>query len=224
MHVIGQTAPDRLGLGVPATAEPFEMNRRRLPTGQRCEQAVPCGVQARALVAHAGRFSEGLLEERFECGDPPDQIAPNRTRRRQLGVRKGERAGKPFGDFGGKRGELTGEAARRASEIGAGHHEGGADDAEADLTGARDREDDDVAGCTADRAQFVACDDRRRVARERGRIRCEAGQNRRHHGARDTPERKAQQAAGTALNEQRGQHHDGHGADHRADHAEPALA
>ena len=120
--------------------------------------------------------------------------------------------------------EFLSQPTPRAAQIGSDEHDAGGKDANADLAGADDREHECLAVRAPDGAEFVARDDRRGDPGERRGIGGEVSQQRGHKRARRAPESQTEEKTHTLLRKARGQRHDRHGPDHRADHAEPCLA
>ena len=110
-----------------------------------------------------------------------------------------------------------------AAEISASEDNAGARDPDADLARARDRQQEDIRTRPSGRAEIIGGNDRCSIAGERGRVGCEVAEHRSGECADAAPEGKKHQKGNAILREARGQHHDHCGADHGADHPEPAL-
>jgi hypothetical protein len=111
-----------------------------------------------------------------------------------------------------------------AAEIGAGEDDASTEDADRDLAGAGDREQEGLSAGAADQTQIVAGDDRRRVAGECRRVRREIAQHRHGDSAAGSPNGEAGEIADPALREDCSQDHRHNGADERTDQPVPALA
>ena len=74
------------------------------------------------------------------------------------------------------------------------------------------------------RAELVGGDDRGGIAGERRRVGREVAQHRGGESADAAPQGEEPEKGDPVLRKARGQHHDHDGADHGADHPEPALA
>jgi hypothetical protein len=176
------------------------------------------------VIAQVRDLAERFVNHGVERDDASDEVAPNRAHFRQLRADQRERGGEPVGDFSRNLRKPGRQPATRATEIGSGEDDSGADDAEADFAGAEDGEHEHIATGTPDRTEVVAGDDRRRIAGQRRRVCREVAQQRRHERTGSAPQSEAHEVTKAVLGKARGQHHDHHSADHGADHAEPTLA
>jgi hypothetical protein len=64
--------------------QPLEVNGHHPPTGQSREQATHCRLQYRRMRAQVRALPKRLVDDRIERDDTPHEVAPNRTRFRQL--------------------------------------------------------------------------------------------------------------------------------------------
>ena len=128
------------------------------------------------MIAKLGGLAERLVDDRVECDDAANELAPHRLGFFKSGSGDRQGAGEAAGDLGRNGGEQGGQAAPRAAEIGSGENDAGADDADADLADAVDGEQEGLTVRAAGRTELVARDDRRRIAGERRRIGREVAQ------------------------------------------------
>jgi hypothetical protein len=142
----------------------------------------------------------------------------------QLRSRLHQCAGEPGRDLRRQGGTQLGQPKPRSAEVGSGKHDAGADDPDADLAGAGDREHERIPVQPARRAELIAGDDRRGVAGQRRRVGGEVAEQRRGESAPCAPQRQSQEKGSAILREAGGEHHDRHRADQGADHAKPPFA
>ena len=134
----------------------------RAPPPQGGKQTIDGRLENRRAIAQLRRFPDRLVNYRVERDDATEQFSPHRPCIRYMGSSRRQRGGEPGGNLRCDGGELGGEPASGATEIGAGENDAGADDASADFGGARKRQHECIAVRTADCAELVAGDNRRR--------------------------------------------------------------
>ena len=200
------------------------MDRNPAPTIERSEQAVDGRLQRRRVVANLAGFAEHLVDDRVELNDASNERTSLGLRVRQLRSRESQHAGKSAHDLGRQIGERPSKPPLCAAEIGAGEDDAGAHDPNADLTGTRDRKHEDVWTSPSGRAEVVGGDNRRGIAGERRRVGREVADCGGDESAETAPQGEEPEKGDPILGKARGQDHDHRGADHGADHPEPALA
>ena len=121
---------------------------------------------------------------------------------------------------GRDRGHRRGRVAPRMAAVGEDQHHAGADDAEADLACARDREQEGLARV----GDAVGGDDDCGVAGQRRAVAAEVAQHGGAHPARAAPQGECDQEAVPTLREGRHHHHQRRRADACADQAARGLA
>src|SRR6266404_7436364 len=142
------------------------------------------------MIPQFGGFSDGLVDDRVERNDPPDELAPNILRLGELWTSQRQRVGESSRDFGRQSRESPRQPSLGASEIAPGEDDAGADDPDADLAGAGYGQHEGLPVRSASRAELVARDDGDRVARERGRVGSEVAQKRGNESGCRAPQRE----------------------------------
>src|SRR4029077_8344674 len=94
------------------------------------------------MVAQLGRLAQRLVDDRVERDDLSQELAPDRLRVRKVWSRERQCAVKPSCNFSGNGGEQRGHPTPGAAEISSRKYDAGADDADADFTGAEHRENE----------------------------------------------------------------------------------
>ena len=190
------------------------------PARQGHEQARHGGPEDGLAITELRDLADRLIDERVEAGDPLDEAATQGRPVRHTITGVLEEVGEVVADLPAETIERRGQLPRRPAEVRQAHDQRGADDAERDLAGPRDREHEDLIG----RRDRVARDDGQGIARQHGRIGGEVAHQRPREGAARGPERHADQEAGAVLRKHTGEDDRHRGADHGADQAEEPLA
>ncbi len=200
------------------------MRRNLAPAVERLEQAVDGALQGRRVIAHLTGLSESLIDRRVERDDAADEFAPLCPRGHCVGTRQRESTAQSARDVGRHIDERCRQPPRSTAEIGPGLDDPRARDADTDFGGAPNRQHEYLIARASCGAEDVGGDDDRGVAGERRRVRSEVAEQGRDEDAETTPQCEEAEKRDTILRKARGQHHDHCGADHRADHTEPAFA
>ncbi len=111
-----------------------------------------------------------------------------------------------------------------AAEIGQAKDQAGARDSDADLASPPNRDPEHLRTGASGRSERVGGDDCSGIAGERGPVGGKVAQQGGDESADAGPHGQKCEKADPILREQRSQCYDHRGADHCADHAEPALA
>src|SRR5277367_2353493 len=154
-------------------------------------------------MAEVGSLSQRFVYDGIERDNTPDEVAPNRARFRPVRSGPRERAGEPSSDFGRNRSKLSCKTAPRATEICRREHDASADDADADLAGAGYGQCENLSICSSGRTEFVARNDRSRIAGECRRVGREVAQQRGHKRTSGTPKCQTKQKTSTLLRKAR---------------------
>jgi hypothetical protein len=178
------------------------------PARQSREQSINGRLQHGRVIAKSRRLAEGLVDHRVERDDSPGEFPSHRLSVGEIGSGHRQRAGEPVADFGRESGEQRRQSPPRATKIGTGENDAGADDADADLAGAEDRKHEGFAVRAAGRAELVARDDRRRIAGQRRRVSREVAQHRTGESTCGTPHRQPDEKRRAVLRKAGCQHDD----------------
>src|ERR1700721_853 len=129
------------------------MRRDASPTAQRSEKAIYGCLQRWRVVAYLARLSESLVDYRIEGDDATDQLASFRLCLCQLPPGPRQRTGKPVDDLDRQIGQGRCRPPLGAAKISAREDDAGANDPDADLARAPDRQHEDVRARPSGRAE-----------------------------------------------------------------------
>ncbi len=165
-----------------------------------------------------------MVDRRVERDDLPYELALNRLHVRQRRSGQCQCGAEPACDLGRQGPEQRREPPWSTAEIRPGKDDSGARDTNPDLAHTGDCECEGFAVGAADGAEFIAGNDRSRVAGQRRCVAREITQQRGDKRADRAPQRQTYEKTGAVLRKTRRQHHDRDPTHQGADHAKPSLA
>ena len=92
------------------------------------------------MIANPSRFPDRLVHDRVERYSAPREVTPQRLRLKELRPCFHQCSGKSSRDLRAQSRKQLRQPAGGGAEVGPGEHDAGADDPDADLAGAEDRE------------------------------------------------------------------------------------